>query len=316
MLVILLVTAASAYAEKDCSRTSFGITPLNDLGTDDYQGEEGGLYPEGSNQRPLQHELAGIREASQVIPRDAAGEYDPVNGKIVFTSIGMSNCRQEFARFMKDASLLPGLNPYLVLFNGAIGGMTIEDMVDDDAAYWTILRKNLAQNALDPDQVQVVWLKQSYDIPPIDTFPGHAQMTAVDLGRIARNIKGLFPNVRLCYFTSRIYGGYTTNYYRSEPLMYETAFGYKWLIEAQIEGEPSLNYDPDFGPVRAPWFSWGPYMWADGLVPRSDGLIWECADFEDDDGYHPADGAKQKMSDALIDFFTSDPTAVGWFLGN
>ena len=28
--------------------------------------------------------------------------------------------------------------------------------------------------------------------------------------------------------------------------------------------------------------AWGPYLWADGEVPRSDGLQWFCSDFASD----------------------------------
>ena len=58
-------------------------------------------------------------------------------------------------------------------------------------------------------------------------------------------------------------------------------------IEQQINGDPELNYDPSRGPVKVPWISWGPYLWADGETPRSDGWLWRCSDFQDD-GTHPS----------------------------
>ena len=67
-----------------------------------------------------------------------------------------------------------------------------------------------------------------------------------------------------------------------------------------------LNYN------SMPWLSWGPYLWADGLVPRSDGLIWERADFEGD-GTHPSESREQKVGTMLLDFFASLPYSRCWF---
>lgn len=101
---------------------------------------------------------------------------------------------------------------------------------------------------------------------------------------------------------------------RREPYAYESAFSVRWLIEEQVGGSPALNHDPNAGPVMAPWLAWGPYLWADGLVPRaSDGLTWACGDFSTSDGTHPAETGRAKVAQMLLDFFTSDPTAAPWF---
>jgi PKD repeat protein len=59
--------------------------------------------------------------------------------------------------------------------------------------------------------------------------------------------------------------------------------------------------------------SWGPYLWADGARPRSDGLTYECSDLESD-FTHPAVGAATKVAAQLKSFFLTDPTAAPWFL--
>jgi hypothetical protein len=64
--------------------------------------------------------------------------------------------------------------------------------------------------------------------------------------------------------------------------------------------------------VVAPWTAWGPYLWADGLVPRSDGLIWECDDFATD-GTHPSDSGRLKVAERLLGFFRTDVVASRWF---
>ncbi len=45
------------------------------------------------------------------------------------------------------------------------------------------------------------------------------------------------------------------------------------MIENQINGAGNLNFDPAKGQAVAPWLSWGPYQWADGVNPRSDGFV-------------------------------------------
>jgi hypothetical protein len=121
------------------------------------------------------------------------------------------------------------------------------------------------------------------------------------------------PNIKAVYITSRIYGGYGPTGTSPEPFAYQYGFGVKWLIEEQLSGDPSLNFDPAKGPAIAPWISWGPYLWADGLNPRSDGLIWECNDFQND-GRHVNSKGKDKVSAKLMAFFNNDPTTRQWFV--
>ena len=69
--------------------------------------------------------------------------------------------------------------------------------------------------------------------------------------------------------------------------------------------------DLNFNTV-SPWLAWGPYPWADGLTPRSDGLTWACSEVESD-GTHPAQPAEQKVGRMLLDFMLASPFAVPWF---
>jgi hypothetical protein len=93
---------------------SFTATDIPDLGTGLYLGQfEGGLYDNGSNTVPLDHNESGLQLASQV---------QPINGKIVFLGIGMSNANQEFGAFVQQAASNPKVNHQtLVILNGAAG---------------------------------------------------------------------------------------------------------------------------------------------------------------------------------------------------
>jgi len=303
----LLGLAAPAPAEAaNCKITTVGFTPLNDLGTGTYQGEEGGLYPGGANERPAAHDAAG---------RALAEAITPIGERIVLISIGMSNTTQEFSRFVPLAMNLPGRNPPLLVVDCAAGGQHAAIAADPNSPYWNTVRQRLAQAGVDSTQVRAAWVKEAIPGPNLP-FPDDALELKGYFRAIAMNLADKFPNLKLAYYSSRIYAGYAQGVspLNPEPWAYQSGFAVKWLIEDQIAGnDPGLNYDPDSGPVESPWLAWGPYLWADGLVPRSDGLIWECGDFQQD-GTHPSTSGRNKVAGMLLDFFTSDLTATPWFL--
>src|SRR4029453_89157 len=147
---------------------------------------------------------------------------------------------------------------------------------------------------------------------PTDQWPDDATTMLGYLRSIVQIIHTRFPNVKRIYHASRIYGAYSTNGHTPEPYCYEYGFSTKWLIEEQLNGSPALNFDPAKGPVLAPWMNWSTYLWADGMTPRSDGLIWKCSDFQND-GRHPSNDGKAKVYSYLINFFKTDPTTKPWF---
>jgi hypothetical protein len=114
---------------------------------------------------------------------------------------------------------------------------------------------------------------------------------------VLRNLKARFPNLRIAYLASRIYGGYADGRPNPEPFAYEGAFVLRWLIRSQIQGDDGLSFDPDQGPVNSPLLLWGPYFRSDGMTPRKrDGLIWERRDFAGD-GTHPTGSGCQKVAE-------------------
>src|SRR6476469_7142652 len=92
----------SVFPKLNPPRDSMGFTALTDLGTATYKGEQGGLYPGGSNTMPAAHLKAGMEQAAQIVPRDRDGKPSS-GGKIVLMSIGMSNTTMEYQTFMKLA---------------------------------------------------------------------------------------------------------------------------------------------------------------------------------------------------------------------
>ncbi len=58
---------------------------------------------------------------------------------------------------------------------------------------------------------------------------------------------------------------------------------------------------------------WGPYLWADGANPRSDGVTWQLREFGDD-GTHPNASADLMVGTMLLTFFRTSPFTRCWFL--
>lgn len=310
VVAVLAGTVAAPAVAADCGRTSVGLTPLDDLGAGTYQGAPGGLYPEGSNEIPAGHRSDGMTLAEGIVPRDREGAEDP-SGRYVLLSIGMSNTSQEF-RALTSASSPEERDAQLALLNGAQNGADAQTWADPTSSPWQTLEMRLAKAGLSPSQVAVVWLKVA-NATPSQGWPDETERLRSDMESILRNLTDRFPNLALTYVSSRIYAGYATGTLNPEPYAYESGFAAKWLIEDQLEGSPALNFDPTRGPVEAPWAAWGPYLWADGLHARSDGLTWSCSDFGDD-GIHPSRSGAEKVAGLLLDFFTTDPTARAWFV--
>jgi len=299
-----------AVLASDCTRTSTGLVPLIDLGTGTYQGATGGLYPSGSNFRPAAHTAAGLAIANSITPLDTLGLPDST-GRIVFISIGMSNTTQEFQAFIPKANADSKKSPKVLVVDCAVGGQAANLIRTPTAAYWDSVTARLRRAHSSPKQVQVAWLKEA-NASPTGGFPASTDTLCANLATIVRIMKQKMPNLRLTYVTSRIYAGYATTNLNPEPYAYESGFAVKWLIESQIAGVDSLNFDPSRGTVRAPWLSWGPYLWADGMNPRSDGLVWPCAYFAPD-GTHPDVEARNLVADSLLAFVKRDETTVPWF---
>ncbi len=292
------------------------LKPLTELGKGRYKDYEGGLYPDGKNERPPAHETAGLALARAVKSLDADGRPS-ADGKIVLLSVGMSNTTQEFSTFKRFAQDDAAKNPRLVIVDGAQGGMTAAVVQDAERGrgrqYWEVVDRRLQDAGVTRAQVQVTWIKEA-DAGPNQGFPGYAKTLQEELGTIVRLMKERFPNLKMVYLSSRICAAFAKTRLNPEPYAYESGFSVKWLIEQQLKGDKALNFDPKKGKVRAPWLSWGPYLWTNGVTKRADGLTYEESDFAGD-GTHPSRSGQEKVARQLLQFFKTDSTARPWFLG-
>ncbi|NOS99576.1 MAG: hypothetical protein HOP29_03010 [Phycisphaerales bacterium] len=332
LLTTVVSSAVSPFVQaSDCNGISVGRVPINDLATGLYLGQyQGGWYPGGSNDVPPAHAAEGLSRAISIQALDINGNPDP-DGKYVLLSIGMSNTTQEFCSqssdppcdswtFMGQAAVHPDVNQTgLAIVNGARGGQTSAAWDQPtDANYDRIRDTRLIPLGLSEAQVQIAWVKVANAGPTV-SLPNptaDANIMLAQMGNIARTLKTRYPNLKQAFFSSRIYAGYASTTLNPEPYAYEGGFAVKWLIEAQINEMTgggthplagNLNYD-----TVAPWIAWGPYLWGDGLNPRSDGLIWACADMQSD-GTHPAASGEGKVGAMLLQFMLDSRFTSPWF---
>jgi len=297
VLAVSVVAAAQAPAREtrlnaECSQTSTGLVPLTDMGKRRYKGQRGGLYPNGSNQPPAGYLKQGLAVAKRV---------RPIKGRIVVLSVGMSNTSQEFQTFIRSLDGDATINRAVKPVDGAIGSWDARRISKPLAGYWSAVDRRLAAVGVSRRDVQVVWLKEAIAGEDRE-FPKDANALRANLRSIARILPRRYPNLRLIYVSSRIYGGYAVTALNPEPAAYDSGYAVRGLIQDRMQGK-----------LRGPWIGWGPYLWADGLKPRSDGLTWTCDDMRKD-GTHPSATGAAKVGRLLLQFFKADPTAKNWFV--
>lgn len=303
----VLTLAAFSQGEQ-----STGLTPLTDfVEGQTYNGMPGGLYGRNSNARPAAWERSLLSQTSQIVPRAADGTPNS-NGKIGLVTIGMSNTSQESNAFIRLANGSQVLSPSVTVVNGAQGGQDVRDWGSANLPIvWRTLNQRVQQAGLTPKQVQVVWIKHAFARPEqYGDSAQHLNRFMREMSVVIERLKGTFPNLKVAYLSSRIYGGYGETRLNPEPYAYEYAFGVKRLIEMQaLRGH--LNWDETKGEVKAPILAWGPYLWADGENPRKDGLVWLREDFAPD-GTHPSNPGTLKVARMLLQFFRSESSTT-WF---
>ena len=329
--------------------------PLMDMTpSENYLTFQGGLYENSSGTAPPDHDRAGLAAAATIQPLDINGNPS-ASGKIVFVAVGRSTTVDEFAAFMNQAAANSSVNhATLVIVNGALSGAmpcvwtVASGLPPCDPSlgnqYDRVRDSVLAPLGLTEKQIQAAWIEEYNADPAGDGFQSLCDPTVAgcsnsasqtealryeqQLGGTLRAAKTRWPNLQQAFHSSRIYGGYATTNHSSEPYPYEYGFSVKWLIQAQIlqirGGGTSI--DPTAGDLNyqvgaAPWTAWGPYTWANGDIPRSDGLVWcngqagsPCngeVDFQTD-GTHPNPQGDTKVASLLMNFFLNSPYTP-WF---
>ena len=346
LLAVLLYCPLAVHASP-----LFSATPLTDFAPGEkYLGVFYGHLYANSNNLPAgsQHDLDGRSFAAKVKPLDASGGFDPADGKIVVVGLGMSNWTLELCvavqvsqltippctagSFFKSARANPAVNNSSIVFiDCAAWSQVAPNWVDDSHGLYSRCSSILGANHVTQKQVQVILWKDVNTIDPIVSLSPTTKCSSVavisaatpdackyehNVAKVARFVKAEYPNVQLMFLHSRIYTGYATNLLNPEPYAYENGFATKWLIQAQIDQIQSGHVNTntrDLSYTAAPWLAWGPYFWADGPNPRSDGLTWTQDDFSVADGTHPSQLGVEKVSRMMLHFYLNSRYSA-WFV--
>lgn len=306
------------------------MVPLTELANGTYLGFVGGLYADGRNEPGGAHLAEGMARARAIRPLNVDGNPAPA-GAYILLSIGMSNTTQEFCgggsanackpwTFMGQAAADPEVRRTgLVLIDGAKGGEPAAAWdAPNEANYDRVRDQVLAPQGFSEAQVQIAWIKQANPRPSASLPDPDADAFVLlkELGEIVRALAIRYPNLQQVLLSSRVYAGFATTTLNPEPYAYESGFAVKWLVEAQARQADTDQPDPAAGDLRystAPWLGWGPYLWAAGTTPRSDGLSWTREDFEGD-GTHPSRSGEEKVGRQLLEFLKSAPYTRCWFV--
>jgi hypothetical protein len=297
--------------EKRKEQPSTGLKPLTEMSADDrYKGEDGGLYGGGKNEPPKIQQEAAQEALKKITPLDAKGKPS-ARGKIVFVSLGMSNTAGEFNLFKEVAERDSKKSPDVQIVNCAVGGAGVSSWAIARSGTWQKVADRLKDAGVTPEQVQVAWIKHADPGPEPDTVQlEYAKHVKAKTSASLEAMRSTFPNLRVAYLSSRIYGGYNVTGKRRvnpEPFAYETAFAVRWVIQDQIAARKK-------GKVDGPVLLWGPYLWADGVTPRKgDKLTWQRKDLSAD-GVHPSKIGGEKVAELLLTFFKTDANAKAWFV--
>lgn len=308
--------------------------PLTDLGQRTYFGNKGGLYPGGINQPPPDHDSAGKARRNAIRPLDVNGDEHPF-GKYVLLSIGMDDATEEWCSrtsgppctawsLMGRAAADPAINrTSLVIVNGAAAGQDASTWMSPTSPNYERIRTvRLAPLGLSENQVQAVWVKLANARPavglPADSADAYRLMSSI--AQVLRTLRTRYPYLQLAFISSSSYGGYAAADSSREPYAFEGGLSVKWVIESQINEMRGGAANPNVGSLdylkkAAPWIGWGPYLWADGATPRSDGVSWSRTDFEED-GIHPSESGESKVATLLLEFFKTSVYTRCWFLAN
>lgn len=316
-LLLFLFLGNSIVAQKDCATSNYGLIPLPDLSNQSYRGYSGGLYPNGTNQKPSSHFNDLQLQVNSLTTLDSSGMVS-AQGKLVMIGVGASNPRTEFNRLIAYADTFKQINPSLKLINTCIGGQGIQKINTINDNYWNSAYQALKDSGLNYKQVQLAWVEIDNTANPDTSFPGAPLDLVSEYKALFEVLLIKFPNLKICYISARAYSGFAVPMQGGVgkgllyPRDYLSGWANKFFIENEITGQPGFIYK---GANRTiPMVTWGSYHWSDGGAPRLDGFALECDSDVGGDGLHLTEKGEWKIGLQMFNFFRNDALAKQWFL--
>lgn len=271
ILILFILTAVLLTGEPVTAVDTTTPTPLTQLGTDTYYGEQGGLYPGGQNEPPAAYKS----ELDQLALGLAS------DNQLVVLGLGMSMMQNAMSGWEPFANG-PGTNPNMIVVNGAIGSNQ-QRWADPNNAVWDRGVQMLAAVGLTPADVDIVLYHNAWSGPSSLPFPDHAINMLNSITGTMGTIADKYPNTQLILVTNRHYALSPTSKH-PEPYAYEEGFSWKWLVENRINC--TVNCGPPIAWLADEWVpDWAnhpEYYAADGLHlvnagQAASGQIWHDA---------------------------------------
>jgi hypothetical protein len=237
--------------------------------------DAGGLYGNGSNEPPASHLDAGLAAAATV----------PATGAML-QALGMSTTTQVYHAWRTSTNTAC----YMPSTSLAAGGMVANSWDEPGDNGWARLTSGpLFNKNIRGEDFDVLWVLLVSDL--------YGGLTVAQMDAVLDQIRFYLPNLKMIFVNSYNYLGY-----KSPPA--EPACGWndglvvrEWVLSHMNETDP--------------WIGWGPYFWANGETPRSDGLVWLPEDYNSD-GHHPSASGLAKHVALMEAFFQTSPLTP-WF---
>lgn len=317
LTLLTLLFCFPVFAQKDCSIQPSALIPLTDLAGKTYRGYGGGLYANGSNQRPEAHAQEIMQQVAKIKPLNLQGQAD-AKGKIVMIGVGASNPRTEFESFKKKALALAQFNPQLQLINTCIGGQGVQKMNDPTDNYWQSASNTLKNSGLSDKQVQLAWVETDNTQTGDTLFPRAPLQLMEDYRLLLEVLHSKYPNLQVVYFSARAFSGFATPVPGGVgkgllfPRDYLSGWAVKWLIENAALQKP--GFVTEGSNANIPHVTWGSYHWSNGSLPRGDGFVLDCQTDVGEDGLHLTAKGEDKIGQLMLDYFLNDASAQNWLL--